>query len=103
MDNIIEAFTYVMQNTDKFTTKGVVSDLSNLSGTFTMLMDFFEQKLYPYMINKGISCQAFVLNSDAFIKFSHRKLTNSVKDQIQTKVFENIDDAESLVLSVIKK
>jgi len=102
MDNITEAFNFIISNPKDLNTLAILSDLTNLKGTFTMLMDYFEDKLYPYLNSKGILCDAIVLNNDAFTKFAVNKLKSSI-DYIKIKQFTDETDAMNWINSIIEK
>ncbi len=101
MKNITEAFNFVISNPSKTKTRAVLSDLTNLQGTFTMLMEYFETKLYPYLNSKGILCDAIILNNDVFTKFSVKKLENTI-DYIKIKQFNDESSAMNWINSIIK-
>ncbi len=102
MNSIIEAFNFIISNPKPMNAVAVLSDLSNLKGTFTMLMDYFEDKLYPFLNSRGILCDAMILNSDVFTKFSVKKLETAI-DAIKIKSFENEESAIQWINFIIKK
>lgn len=100
MDNIIKAFNFIISNPNELSTVAILSDLTNLKGTFTMLMDYFEEKLYPYLNSKGILCDAIILNDDAFTKFSVKKLEGKI-DYIKIKQFKDEKSAIKWINHII--
>lgn len=101
MENTVTAFNYVLSNPNKFSTKAIISDLTKLQGTFTMLLDYLDEKLYPYLSSKGVLCDAIVLNNDAFTKFSVIKLEKTISNFI-IKSFTSLDAAEKWVQKIIE-
>jgi len=99
---ITEAFEFIISNPSDLGTKAVITDLTKLKGTFTMLMDYFEDNLYPYLNSKGIICDAIVLNKDIFTKFSVKKLENAI-DYIQIKTFTDEDEALAWIKLLLEK
>ena len=102
MPNIIEAFNFIISNPSDLNTVAILSDLSQLKGTFTMLMDYFEDKLYPYLDSKGILCDAIILNHDVFTRFSVKKLESTI-DYIKIKQFKSEEEALDWIHTVIKE
>jgi len=101
MNNITEAFNFIITSPNNLNTKAILTDLTNLKGTFTMLMNYFEDKLYPYLNSKGILCDAIVLNNDAFTKFAVKKLENAI-DYIKIKQFKDEESAMKWINSIIE-
>jgi len=92
MEEILKAFKFIMENGSKIKSFAVISDLTQSSGTYTMLIDYLRDNIYPLITQKGIKYNALILNSDAFIKFSTKKLMENIKN-IELKTFENEKDA----------
>ena len=101
IEKITEAFNFIISNPNKLNTIAVLSDLTNLKGTFTMLMDYFDDKLYPYLNSKGILCDAIILNDDVFTKFAVKKLETAI-DYIKIKTFKDEDSAMKWINSIIE-
>ena len=99
---ITEAFAFIISSPSDLGTKAVITDLTNLKGTFTMLMDYFEETLYPYLNNKGILCDAIILNEDVFTKFSVKKLESTI-DYIQIKTFTDESKALDWIKTFLEK
>lgn len=100
MPKIMEAFKFIVDSKDKLNSKAVISDLRDLRGTYTMLIDYLDENLYPFLAAKGVLCNALIINSDAFIKFSTKKLSKTI-NSVQIKSFEDFESAEKWVNSVI--
>lgn len=96
----MKAFKFIVDNKDNLNSKAVISDLRDLRGTYTMLIDYLDENLYPFLAAKGVLCNALIINSDAFIKFSTQKLSKTI-NSVQIKSFEDFESAEKWVNSVI--
>ncbi len=98
MKNILEAFDYVIKNGASIPTKVIISDLTGLTGTFTMLLDYMEKDLYPYLSSKGVIANALVISPelDPFIKFSVLKLAK-LDLGVKIEVFEDVESAEQWI------
>ena len=102
MNNVIEAFNFIISNPSELNTIAILSDLRELKGTFTGLMDYFEDKLYPYLNSKGILCDAIILNDDVFTKFAVKKLESAI-DYIKIEAFNNEDSAMEWINSILSQ
>jgi len=102
VEKILEAFGFVIKNSEKFDTLAVLTDLRELKGTFTMLMDYFENQLFPYLASKGILCDAVILNQDAFTQFSVFKLVRTI-NLLQIKGFEDEESALEWINNIISE
>lgn len=101
MKRIIEAFDFVVSSPENMDTKAIITDLTKMEGTFTMLMNYFETKLYPYLQMKGVLCDAIITNKDVFTKFSVKKLGLSI-DYVKIKAFTDEKSANEWIDSILK-
>lgn len=92
MEEILKAYKFIIEHPTLTQSFAVVSDLSRAEGTYTMLLDYLRDNVFPFIAQKGIKYNAMILNSDPFIKFSTKKLIENIKD-VEIKAFENEKDA----------
>lgn len=92
MEEIIEAYKFIMEKNSKAESFAVIADLTHLRGTYTMLINYLKDTVYPFMAQKKIRYNAIISSSDIFIKFSTRKLIENIKN-VELKIFENEKDA----------
>ncbi len=71
---------------------GICTDISRLSGVFLQLNEFFEKEFFPYMIKKGLICNAIVVSKDVFTKFATKDLLKRIKN-FEIRTFDNREDA----------
>ncbi len=99
-ERALEAFNYAIKNFHKYPTKAILSDLTHLRGTFTMLLDFFDAQLFPFLAANGVLCDAIVLNNDAFTTFSVYKMAQTINN-VQIKSFNNEEEAMKWIENII--
>ena len=104
MNNILEAFDYVIKKGSSIPTKIVLSDLTALKGTFTMLLDYMQNNLYPYLASKGVVANALIINPslDPFVKFSVRKLSK-LDLGVEIEVFEDKESADKWIDEILNR
>ncbi len=100
MEAMLEAFKFMIENGSKTESLAVIGDLTQLRGTYTMLLDYLKENVYPYMEEKGIKYNALILNTDGFIKFSTRKLMEHINN-VEIKAFDNEEKAFDWVMEKI--
>jgi hypothetical protein len=101
VDKGIEGLKKTMEFASKRSVKGILSDLTEMSGSFTNANEFLENEYYPYMIQRGLVCNAFVVSNNVFTKFATDQLIKRM-GSFELRTFNNVPEAQKWVESKIR-
>lgn len=94
----VEAITDLLRKVIDFSGKEklhfMLANLTEMQGTFTAALDFFENEFYPAMIKNGLRSYASAVPKDVFTKFSATQLQKKVGGKLDWQAFSSLDDAE---------
>jgi hypothetical protein len=94
----LESITDLLRNVIEFSRKEpihfMLANLTEMQGTFTSAIDFFENEFYPAMIANGLQSYASALPKDVFTKFAASQLQKKVGGKLEWKAFSSLEDAE---------
>ena len=71
---ILDLLRQVIYYADKGKIKHMIANLTQMQGTFTGAMEFFENEFYPHMISHGLVSYAMAVSDDIFTKFAAAQL-----------------------------
>jgi hypothetical protein len=90
--NGLEIFVFEQNFANNNTISGICTDIRKLSGVFLQLNEYFEKEFFPYMIQKGLICNAIVVSRDVFTKFATKDLLKRIKN-FEIRTFDEREDA----------
>jgi hypothetical protein len=82
--------------------KAIHADLSDLSGTFTMINEWLEKNFFPVLIERGMVCHAFVVSPDIFSGFALDNLIKRI-GSFEMQTFKNSEKSEEWMLAKLKE
>jgi hypothetical protein len=72
----------------------MIANLTQMHGTFTGAMEFFEKEFYPNMIKNGLKTYAMAFSQDVFTKYASNQLQKKVGDKLYWHAFQSLNEAE---------
>ncbi|WP_165823900.1 hypothetical protein [Pseudochryseolinea flava] len=97
----VEAITDLLRHVIAYAEKNEIrlmcANLTEMQGTFSGAMDFFENEFYPSMIKNGLRAYAAALSKDVFTKFAASQLQKKVGGKLDWQAFSSIEDAEQWI------
>lgn len=71
---------------------GEYVDLSEMTGTFTQLIEYLTKEYYPTMMARGLKCEGVVVSKDVFTKFAADSLIKKMGNFVM-QTFQSRDEA----------
>lgn len=71
---------------------GTCSDISDLKGTYSMLVGYIVEHVFPPLIENGLKKSAIVVSSDVFTLFATEHLLEEIPSH-ELQIFETVDEA----------
>lgn len=96
-----EVTSKIIDFTKKNQVLGEFVDLSQMTGTFTHLIEYLTKEYYPKMLAQGMLCEGVVVSKDVFTKFAADSLIKQMGNFIM-QTFHNKDEAVQWILANVK-
>ena len=94
VDAITDLLLKVIEFSWKQKIHTMIANLTEMQGTFTGALDFFEKEFYPTMIKNGLHSYACALSKDAFTKYAATQLQKKVGGSLEWHAFQTVAEAE---------
>jgi hypothetical protein len=103
VDAITDLLRKVMEFSGKEQVNYMIANLTEMQGTFTGALDFFEKEFYPTMIRNGLYAYASTLSKDAFTKYAAAQLQKKVGGKLEWHAFSTVLEAENWMHAQINR
>jgi hypothetical protein len=82
-----------MQYSGNHKVRAMLANLTQMQGTFTGALDFFEKEFYPTMIHHGLLSYAICVSNDVFTQYAATQLKRKAGN-VEFHIYNNVEEAE---------